>query len=460
MDNDKKKDTPENENVSEELINDTENDEGIPITAPEESEKEVSETPAEIEMCILCEKNAPDKSHGEDYDLCAECRKKLIYSRFRFKGILALLAIIVFASWGFSYLAKQGAEIEAISEGYELLEEEKPQSALYNFGSTTNMGWKTAKNLVKKCLDIGSIDNASYLLSTYFYDENAVEEGDTLTWAEKAGRSDINAPWNKELKETYDFINELNGHANIYSKDFMSYSEQLYYGEIKVEDVPYDELIDNYNKLEEAAKTDLEKGVINYYKLALASICEADPAEQYGFCLKVSEYIPECPWMFMENLVMLSIQQGKYDEADSWIAKMREINSENVYADIYSSLSLRYQGKYDEAIKGFEAIVADIDNNQAYDAYYELLVCHFLKGEYEKALEYARHCVEDESYLTYEAIYFYAMLSKQTGYDAGYDNAVALLASGNEKLSPTVDKYISGEITAEDIFKDGEVVFE
>jgi len=37
---------------------------------------------------------------------------------------------------------------------------------------------------------------------------------------------------------------------------------------------------------------------------------------------------------------------------------------------------------------------------------------------------------------------------------------LVLLATNNEKLSPTVDKYIKGEITAEQLFKNGEVVFE
>ena len=83
-----------------------------------------------------------------------------------------------------------------------------------------------------------------------------------------------------------------------------------------------------------------------------------------------------------------------------------------------------------------------------------------MAGNYEKAYEYATLCFENREYLTYEILYFYAMLSEQLGVEGGYQAAADLLATNNEKLSPTVDKYIKGEITAEQLFKNGEVVFE
>ena len=85
---------------------------------------------------------------------------------------------------------------------------------------------------------------------------------------------------------------------------------------------------------------------------------------------------------------------------------------------------------------------------------------NYMAGNYEKAYEYASLCFNDEYYLTYETIYFYAMLSEQLGMKGGYQAAVDLLATNKETLSPTVDKYLNGEITAEQLFKNGEVVFE
>ena len=465
MDDNKIKDIPENEDLSESVqdeANITEQDEGVLITAPEDNDTDSSEENKE-ELCILCEKNAPDKSYGEDYDLCAECRQNLIRSRFRFKGILALIAVLGCVMWSCTFLANQGTNIQAINEGYKHLKESNLNSALQSFGTVSAMGWKTARNLVDVCIKLGSVDDANYLLTTYFYDEAALDENgqpQVLEWTDKIGKADINAPWNKGVKEKYDFINRINGYANEYSELFYQYYEKLYYGEIKPEDIPYDDLIKQYDEMEAKAETDEETGIINYYKLALSSICNKDAEIQYSYCVKLAELIPECKWMYEENLVMLSVRMGKYDEATAMIADMRATNPENVFADLYEGLIYRHKGKYDEAMKNFEAIIADIENNGLYEAYYEALVCQFMAGNYEKAYEYAAQLFDGQQYLTYEIIYFYAMLSEQLGIEGGYEAAADLLATNNEKLSPTVDKYIKGEITAEQLFKNGEVVFE
>ena len=465
LDDNKIKDIPENEDLSESVqdeANITEQDEGVLITAPEDNDIDSSEENKE-ELCILCEKNAPDKSYGEDYDLCTECRQNLIRSRFRFKGILALIAVLGCVMWSCTFLANQGTSIEAINEGYKYLKESKLNSALQSFGTVSAMGWKTARNLVDVCTDLGSIDNANYLLTSYFYDENAVDENGqpvTLLWIEKIGKSDINSSANKDIKQTYEFINRINGYANKYSGLFYQYYEQLQYGVITPSDIPYDDIIKQYNEMEAKAETNEEKGVITYYKLAISSICNADTKIQYDYCIKLSELLPECKWMYTENLVMLSIKMGKHDDAKALIADLRTTNPENAYADLYEGISFRYQGKYDEAMKIFETIIADVENNQILDIYYEALVCQFMAGNYEKAYEYATLCFENREYLTYDILYFYAMLSEQLGVEGGYDAAADLLATNNEKLSPTVDKYIKGEITAEQLFKNGEVVFE
>ncbi len=463
MDYNKEKDMPEKENLSETAKNsneDTKKEKDIPVTSDEKSYASSDEN----ELCILCEKNAPDKRFGEDYDLCTECRKSLIRSRFRFKGVLALIAVISCALWGFSFLINQGANIEAISEGYKQLDEAKPTEALRFFSSVNKLGWKTARNLINVCFDLGSIDDVNYLISTYFYNEDEVatdENGkvNELKWKDKVGQANVNAAWNKDVKAKYDFVSLLNTYASSCNEILYPYTSQLSNGSIKVESIPYDNIIKKYDDMEAKATTREEKGVINYYKVAAASICEKDAKIQYNYCLKVAEYIPECTWMYLDNLVVFSIRSGYYEEADKHIQKISEINGESSYTNLYRALNLRYQGKYDEAMKVLEKIMAD-PNNDLYDVYYEALLCQFLSGNYEKAYEYASLCFNDEYYLTVETVNFYALLSKKIGEDSGYEAASNFLAQAEMKLSPSVDKYLNGEITSEQLLKNGEVVFE
>ena len=342
---------PENNEPAEEIqaeentvSTDAGDEGGIPITEPESD----TDT-AEPEMCILCEEKPADKSFGEHYDLCADCRQSLIKSPIRFKGFLALVTMLVLSVWGMMFLGSQLTTLEAIEQGYTYIEENKPESALESIASQSNIGWKTASKVAELCYEMGSVDDVSYLVDMFFYDETAVEEGKELTWADKVGKSDLNAPWNKDLKAIYSFVLEINDYANTHSELFYKYYEQLYYGEITEKEIPYDELIKQYGEKLNAAESNLEKGMINYYMLALSSICGKDAETQLKYCSAVAENAPECTWLYQDNLITLYIQTGDYAKADEYIAKLRETNPESVYADRYEAISLRYQGKYEEA---------------------------------------------------------------------------------------------------------------
>ncbi len=455
--------TPEDNEPAEEIqteentaVSGTDDDAGIPITEPEyDSDSD------EPEMCLLCGEKPADKSFGENYDLCADCRQSLIKSPLRFKGFVALLAMLVLAFWGMTFLAAQIQTLEAIEQGNALVEENKPESALNAFASQTNIGWKTASKVSKLCYEMGSVDDVNYLVNMFFYDKTATEEGKELTWADKVGKSDLNAPWNKELKKTYDFVQEINTYADEHSELFYKYYEQLYYGEITEKEIPYDELIKQYSDKLAAAETDLEKGMINYYMLALSSICGKDAETQLEYCSAVAENAPDCTWLYRDNLITLYIQTGDYTKADEWIAKLRQANPESLYADRYEAISLRYQGKYAEAMEGFKTVLDDeAFSEDFYDVYYDALVCEFMAGNFEEAYEYASACFNDQYYLTPDSVNFYALLSKKLGKDSGYDAVVEFLKNYDMKISPSVDKYLSGEITAEQLIKNGEVVFE
>lgn len=454
-------DTPENTNQPEEnqeeqtvVLNAAEVD-GISIT-PTEDDSNNYDSEKENELCILCEKNHPDKSFGENYDLCTECRQSLIRSPLRIKGFVAVIAILIAAFVGMILLSTQIKTVAEISTGYDLLAQGKPESALSTIAPLNNIGWKTAGKVADICYSLGSMDDVSYLISNFYYDKTQVEEGEKLTWADKVGKSNINAPWNKNIKQFASVLKYDDTHSAL----FYEYYEKIYYGEITADEIPYDKVIAEYEETLSKTTNNVEKGVIYYYMLAISDICSKDTQTKLDYCKKIAECAPEEHWLYIDNFITFSIQTGDYETAEQYIAKMREINSESVYPDRYEAVSLRYQGEYGKAIAATEKLLETVDTHQIYTLYYDALLCHFMSGNYDKAFEYAAMCFEDEMYLTVDSVNFYALLSKQLGKDSSYTDAVEFLESYEMKLSPTVDKYLNGEITAEQLIKNGEVVFE
>ena len=445
-------DSTENTNPPEEIQ--ASEDPGIAIPAPE-AENEQGE-----EMCILCGEKPADKSHSQSSDLCADCREMFIKTPFRLKGFIAAFTLIVLSVAGLLMIYPQINTITTVTDFYMDVEQGNHAEALNKVSQSdvTKFGWKTAGMIAEFCYDIDLPDDLTYLTEQFFYDNKTAE--DPLTWADKVGKSNLNAPWNKELKAKYDYVTELDRIADEQSAIFTEYYDKLYYGEITEKDIPYDELIKKYEDKLAAAKTNEEKGLINYYMLALSSICKKDVETQLSYCEKIVEFLPDCRWIYLDNIVTLSIQAGKYDQAKEYIDILSKSNPDNAnYAERYNALMLRYEGKYDEALTALDAIIADLANNGIYEAYYDALICELLAGDYEAAYGYAKDCFEQQYYLTVESINLYAILSKKLD-EKGYDDAVEFLKQYDMKISPTAEKCINGEITIEQLFKNGEVVFE
>ncbi len=431
------------------------NNYGIQITPPDSNEKE------KVEMCILCEKKPAYKTATVDSDLCKSCREGFIRTPFRLSGIIALVLVIIMAVSGILVVRPQTPTVSAIRNGYKSLSESKYSDAIggiSDLATQGTMGWKTAFTLAKFCKKINLPTDYTFLVEQFFYDKEANPD---LTWQDMAGKANLNASWNKDIKEYYDYLVLLEKLADEKSKHFTDYYSQLQSGSIESKDIPYDDIINRYKAELKTASSDAEKGMIYYYLLATSSICEKDIQTQLDYCKSVAQYLPGCYWLYLDNLITLSIQAGEYSEATKHIETLSKSNETDAnYARRYTAMLYRYQGKYDESLAILKDLIANIDATEIYEAYFEAMLCEMLKGNTKEALEYAIYCVEYEYYLTYDSINLYAILCKQAGDDEGYKFACEIFEQYGMELSPTVDKYLNGEITMEELFKDGEVVFE
>lgn len=430
-------------------------DEGIQITPPDSNDN------SPVEMCILCEKNPAYKTATVDSDLCEECRKGFLRTPLHIGGIIAVFFIIVLAFSGLMLARPQSAEFTAIRDGYKNIQAGNYDVALKGIVDTANqgtMGWKSAGAFAELCGKINLPTDLTFLVESFFYDKTA---DSTLQWQDIAGKGNLNASWNKELKEKYDYLVLIEKIADEKSTYFTDYYTLFQSGEIEPKDIPYDEIISKYKTDFAAATTNEEKGIICYYMLATSNICEKDVRTQFNYCKSIQQYIPDCYWLYLDNLITLSIQAGEYSEAQKNIDTLTTLSStDKNYAKRYTAMMYRYQGKYDESLAILKDLIANIETTGIYEAYYEAMLCEMFKGNTKEAREYAIDCVELEYYMTYDSINLYAILCKQANDDEGYQFASDIFEQYGMKLSPTVDKYLNGEITTEELFKDGEVVFE
>lgn len=449
--------TTENTNQPEDIQAETsiELDGGIPITPEEENADPVSEE----ELCILCGEKPADKSFGENYDLCADCRKSLIKSPLRFSGFLAVLTLFCVSVWGFMFLIGQSNTLMSVMQGDEQFASNHLYQAVASYSQAGNAGWKTGKRMVEAYNKSGYLSGINSTVSTYFYDVNALEEGQKLTFADKAGKSNLNAFWNKDVKAISDEYNAAMKSYQTYYEYIGKYDEQLYYGEITPEEIPFDEVIAKFEaaKAEATAKNDL--AFINYCEYYLAYLCGKDSQTQYKYLQEVEVIAPDYGWLYRTPLTELQIAVGDYDKALENCEAIEKANADDVYGEYYRAQIFRMQGDYTAALEKSEELIAGYETSGFYYAYYEGAINAFLLGDYDKAFEYSEFCYNGE-YLNEQTANFHALVCKKLGDEAGYEAVVEMLEGYELKISPTIEKYFSGEITAEEMFNESEVAFE
>lgn len=438
-----------NENKNSQKAKDNE---GIHITPHEHNHSESGS-----ELCILCEKKPAYKTATIDSDLCRECREGFIRTRFRFSGIIAIVLVVIIAVSGLLVTTSQKPVINTALDSCKALQANNSQfafSALSNTEARMLIGWKAGSVLAEHFSRIDTPQNLQILVEELFYDKVA---DPSLTWQDIVGKGDINAPWNKELKAKYDYIENIYTIIDKYSGPVSDCSALIQSGK-STSELPYADYIKQYENHLANATTNEEKGILYYCMLNVAYLCEVDVKTQLEYCKMTAKYLPECRWIYLHDIITLSICAGEYDAAASYNATLAQIDT--LYAQRYQALMLRYQGKYKEALAILEPIIADVDNNGIYDAFNDAMVCELLSGDLETAYDYLFDLVENQIDPTLENFYLYAMLSKKLGDEETYKMIVEQFEQSDMKLSPTVDKYINGEITIEEIFKNGEAVFE
>lgn len=448
--------------IQPEEIQETENgeEEGILITPQDDTADEPAD---EAEMCILCGEKPADKSFGENYDLCADCRKSLIKSPMRFSGFLAILMLFCAGVWGLLFAANQANTLMGVLEGDEYAAENRLYTAISSYSASGNIGWKTAKRMIDAYNKSGYLSGINSTVTTYFYDASSLEEGDTLTFAEKAGKSDLNAFWNKDIKKIYTDYNDAMAAYQEYYAFISEYDEQLYYGSIAAEDIPYDEVNAKYDAAMNDAESAVEKAFIRYCQYYLAYMCGKDTKVQHGYLAEVAEIAPDYGWLYLTPLTEMNVLLGNYEEALAGCEALEAANADDLYGEYYRAQAYRRQGNYTEALEKCEDMIADYDNSQFYYAFYEAAITAFLMGDYDKALEYSDTCYGGGTsgvYLNEQTVNFHALVCKKLGDEDGYNAVVEFLKSYEMEISPTVTQYFNGEVTAEEIFNEREVAFE
>lgn len=411
----------------------------------EEAEEEKEAIPEE-DLCECCGEKPRDKSEGEDYPYCSDCKELMRSYPLGAKGILVLLAVLILAAA--SLMTNFSKNIEIIDKAVsaqEAVAQGKLYSGLYSYYDAINSADTNAmpKKLIGRCARVFAKLN---------------DYRDAVSMAERyLEERDLNGPSYRFIKQ-YSVKNDtINAIENIIYEPLSS-------GDTTAEDA--EELCKSLDALKEDTENNYDEYYIDYYKYVVKHTLRLPLEEVYEDLLAVDEKYGDKEWVHLYDLCSAAAELGKVDEAQKYFDRIAKENSEDATAYTYLANAYRFGDKVDPD-KMLEIAQAGFNAQGQYeyassDLYRIEAVAYLLKGDKDKAYEAATKMysvVYQNSYSVnnlFPCLYTYALSCSLSGKSEEYDDVNDLLKTNGYDMSQQVESVIKGDITVKEILTDPE----
>ena len=413
-----------------------------------ENEPEEEAAIPEEDLCECCGEKERDKSLGEDYPYCNDCRELMKKYPLGFKGIATLIAVLVLIVVSVLYVFPQNLTVLSTSlTADEYVSQGKLYSGLYTYYSALSSIDKEnpPKKFVARCAKafagLNDYIDASYLAETY------------LTEA------DLRLPAYKELNN-YKFKSE-----SLQAVENAIY-EPLSKTDRSEEDI--DDIIAILDSLAEQEDAEYDPFYIDYYKYVVMHTLGADLTEQFDKLAEIDEKYGDTEWIHYYDLCNAAALLGHIDTAEIYFNKIIKINAEDGSAYAYYANAYRYSETPD-ADKMLEIVNKGLEaqGNYSYatsDLYRTQALAYLLKGDTDKALESAGTMYSAISASNYsvsnlfESLYTYALCALAADDTEAYKNVTELLKYNKYEVPDEVIKAAKSETGIVNLITDPEGV--
>ena len=314
-------------------------------------------------------------------------------------------------------------------------------------------------------------EKATHLILETYVHNMTINASDRQTFVEAVDKyyadGELDQPRNADIKKLYNAIKSVDAIATSLDEKMNSFVTQKEDGTY---DVKYDEGIKFFDSYK--VDTDIEKGLMEYYKFMLAYYANKDSKTALGFIDNAYKKSGEYGYLYLQNYMGMAWQYKEYDKVLelSKIATELNVNDASAYyyavkvyiekndfdtAFRFNSAVAVKQNKLDEAIEICrKGIVAGSDS----EIYRQQAIAYLLKSDKENALEAIKQSYEiatQNQQLSIQTANTVALICFICDDTKTYEEVEAMFKQSNMELSDSVKKCIKGDITFEDIFMKG-----
>lgn len=407
----------------------------------------------EAELCFVCGEKRRDKSRGENYEYCKDCREAMKRYPFGAVSIIALIVTVALAVLSVYSFSLDFIPYNTVKEANNYVKEDRLDSAMSAYDgaiSALEEEGITAKWLYLKTSKI--------LFNTMPNGVNSMSE--IVTRLDKAlsvaeSKMPVYGEYANLREETLVLYATMQSFYQVVEKeeyvDFENLSDEIYEQAMTEIGAIIDSEVSVLSKDGETTEMlPANEAMVRFCQYMYAySAGKYD--DSYLYMKKVYETEASYLWLYAYELGIVELQKGNYDEAEFFAEAMLKVNSEASDAYSLKSSVARVTGDTDKAIEYAEKGLSFDSSNS------ELIrmkaIAYAAKGDFETAKEVADEALSLGSYgmLHMTAAVIETELGNKDTAEAYLDE----LEENDLELSDRLQSYFDGEISAQQLFTEG-----
>ncbi|MBE6800483.1 MAG: hypothetical protein E7529_04695 [Ruminococcaceae bacterium] len=406
----------------------------------------------EEELCKCCGEQRRDKSFGENYEYCKNCRDAMKDYPFSIKSMAVLAVTVFLCVFSIISFVDEFDNYNLVRKGDNFVSERKLYSALEAYESaidafeeeeiapeklyleTAEILFNTMPNGIESMKEVAekieaAVSSAESKLPLYYKYNNMREEVLIM---------------NGTFQEVYTLLN-----GEDYSKLDLEDDED--YKKIMTE---IGSMIDK-EVMVTAIDGSQKKCKANQASVRFCQYMFAYSVQRYDDCYKymqeVAELTPDYLWIYAYELGNAKLQKGNADEAIALADSLYRLNAENVGSYVLYSTAYRMTSKPKTAVewadKGLEIIPGDTELMRT------KAMALIVQGEFEEAKKVVDEARELEDYGLLMLVSL--VVENELGNKDEVKQVKKDLKEVSLEITERVDDYLDGKMTAKQLFTEG-----
>ncbi len=406
----------------------------------------------EEELCQCCGERRRDKSFGENYEYCRECREAMKDYPFNIKSLVVLAAVVFLSVISIFSFTEDFDKYNIVRKGDNYLSERKLYSALEAYESAIE-AFEEDEIVPKKLY----LNTAEILFNT-------MPDGVTSMQSVAEKIEDALSSLEAKLPLYYKYT-QMREEVIIINGTFQEFYTLLNNDEYAKLDY---ENKDNYTKIMTEIGSIIDKEVMvtsidgtqkksgtNQAAVRFCQYMFAYSTGHYDDCYKymveVSELSPEYLWLYAYELGNVKLQKGNVDEAKYLAESLYKLNSENAGGYVLYSSIYRMSSQTNKAIewadKGLEIIPEDTELMRM------KAMAYVVKGDLDSAKEIIDDAREINDYGLLMLVSL--VVENELGNKDEIKEVKKDLKENSLEITERVDDYLDGKISAKQLFSEG-----